>query len=115
MMLLQADLNSFASFAGFFDVNHTEQLRLCLNASLELHEIENELRPRGADVAAHLPPLRLWIHGAPYRDILDAGITSQLFEGDSDVRVAVRYCSSVSMWLSWAFGACFAVLQSLVT
>lgn len=90
-----------------------ERLRTLLAVSLELPEILQGLLKKKVRSDAHLAALRLWLAGDDYRAILEAGREAGVLGKTSDVTEAVKYGADLSTWLSWSFGAAYAVLDSL--
>lgn len=91
-----------------------QRLWVLLSASLLIQEVKEHISSseRGADV--HFAPLVAWIDGESYSNVLDAGKTSGLFKNADKLKAAVKYCSDISNWLSWSFGAAWAIIQSEV-
>jgi len=88
---------------------------LLLNASLELKEIRKGSLAKDGPPGMHLLPIKHWLRGSQYQVILGSAIETGALPRSADLGDAVRYCSDVSVWLSWSFGACLTVLESLVS
>lgn len=79
---------------------------------LYLPEIRQGFLKRSDDPQTHLDPLQEWLSGASYRGVHRAALLSGALKPDAPLGDAVEYCSDLSMWLSWAFGACYTVLEA---
>lgn len=92
-------------------------LEVLLGIALKLPEISSGMPP--GDVEEHLAPIAKWVSGARYPEVLAAALASGGITRrkgslkDPSVGAVVKYCSAISTWLSWAFGACSVVLESI--
>jgi len=92
---------------------HIAQLALLVRHSLELPEIsQGELRNALPD--AHLLPLQSWLAGESYAYIHAVATETGALNANDTVTDAVKYCGDMSTWLSWAFGAAFTILQTMI-
>lgn len=91
-----------------------ELLPHLVEAALLLPEVRKGALKGDIEWEAHVEPVRQWISGQPYQEILSSAVDSGVLKSGSDLGAAVRYCADVSTWLSWAFGASYMILESLV-
>jgi hypothetical protein len=95
------------------DEKRAAQLTCLVQCSLRLPEIaQGELRD--GDPSAHVQPLRSWLAGESYTRVLAIATESGVLGAGDDVTEAVKYCSDMGTWLSWAFGAAYTVLRSII-
>ena len=66
-----------------------------------------------ADSSVHNEPLKSWIYAKSYPEILDVAKSTGALKQNHGLNEVVKYCSDISTWLSWAFGACYLVVKSL--
>ena len=90
-----------------------ELLAPLLEASLWINEVRKGALKRDVPWEVHLDPVRSWIANQSYSDILAVARTTGAVKANAKVEDIVKYCSDVSTWLSWAFGACYTILSSL--
>ncbi len=90
-----------------------ELLPPLLEATLQLPEVQKGAL-KDVQWEAHLEPIRNWISAQPYQTILSSALRSRALPSGSNLGEAVKYCADVGTWLSWAFGASYMILESLV-
>lgn len=91
-----------------------ELLPPMLEAVLLMPETRRGKLESKPDRDAHFAPLRCWLDAEPYPVILASAVASGALAATSKLGDVVRYCSDLSTWLSWAFGAAYAVLASII-
>jgi hypothetical protein len=77
-----------------------------------LEEVREQIDNPDAGVRKHLGPLLAWINGDSYDAVLAAGKQSELFAQSAKSSTAVKHCADLSNWLSWSFGAAWAIIDS---
>ncbi len=108
--VLSTNLHLFTSSS---DDRRQAQITLLVQCALELPEIaQGELR--NASPAAHVRALESWLAGDSYARILAVAIDGGTLDERDTVTDAVKYCSDMSTWLSWAFGAAFTILRTII-
>lgn len=85
-----------------------------LEASVDLPEVKHGYLAKSTEVASHFKMLEAWVSGNDYRSILELGKRVGIFRQSAKVGDAVKYCSDISTWLSWTFGAAVVMLDSEV-
>ena len=93
---------------------YTDLLPRLLSALSGVTEVHKGLLRRTDNWSAHLEPLKAWIGGRAYRDVLRIARTSGALGSKAKLGDAVKYCTDLSNWLSWGFGACFTVLSEML-
>ncbi len=91
-----------------------EVLPILLEASLQLPEVQRGELRSGTGWQSHLAAVRGWVAGEPYGAILRHAVDAGVLRERAGVGGAVRYCTDIANWLSWSFGACYVIAQSLV-
>jgi helicase len=85
-----------------------------LKGALQLEEVRKGYLQRDVDWSNHLEPVLTWISGAPYDELLSTAMSSGVLAVGSDIGDAVKYAADVSTWFSWAIGAAYMILESVV-
>lgn len=91
-----------------------EVLPPLLEVALRLPEVRRGALRSKVEWQAHLEPVRQWVEGQPYPAVLESALRCGALGARADLGDAVKYCADLSTWLSWAFGACYTVLKTLV-
>jgi superfamily II DNA/RNA helicase len=114
--LLRAEIlertSVFARSEAGDGTNRDEQIRVLLYSSLLLEEVNEQIDKADRGVEIHLPPLLAWINGENYDSVLLAGKESGLFGQSAKAGAAVKHCADLSNWLSWSFGAGWAIVEA---
>jgi hypothetical protein len=106
-------LTSIDVFEDVPSWDRNKAIETLLAAVLEIPEVNSHgLFQRHRQAVEHLQPVIGWIDGLSYEEILIACREANLLTGSADVSDSVSYCSDVSTWLSWAFGAAILILES---
>jgi len=88
----------------------SKQLGVLMACSLELSEIQRGYLRKRIDPVQHIRPLQAWIDGQSYDAIAKVAHAAKVLEV-ADIRAAVEYCTTMSSYLSWSFGAAYTVLR----
>lgn len=117
MLSLQQDLeSSLVDLTEFPEESEklNQIIPIFLDACLKLREIKMGLLDNDeADSSVHNEPLKSWIYAKSYPEILDVAKSTGALKQNHGLNEVVKYCSDISTWLSWAFGACYLVVKSL--
>ncbi len=113
-VLIQAMTENADLFRGLdmSPESRRDRVRVILTASLQLEEVHYGALGRFPEAARHLDALMKWIGGDDYNEILRAAQDLGALPETAGIGSAVKYCSQISAWLSWSFGASCSVLAA---
>jgi len=85
-----------------------------LEICFDLTEVQRGLASYPSNWQVHANPIKLWISGSEYVEVLTSGRNSGLFSKTLGIEATVMYRRRVGDWISWALGAAWMVIDGYV-